>query len=256
MPQFKIPPHHKQGNKSSFVVRESEVNSTEMIGFDLAVQWIASRGRWVGAKVTTQKDIEASRDLRNKLASLPIETSQLLVEGRLEEAIDGEYITIPGGIWSLVAVSDNEELEGDYVWRIEGLAGGDWTAVLANLKNPLLVYIGLRIRSDFVLRSWPPRVKPKDPNKHDVSVDRVTKTIDQILLKIQRHYPQLLPLTLCEAEMLLSNYFPKAGKRRLRDIYQEHVPERASRGRKRSANQRIQQLDEFCRAVPAAELKT
>jgi hypothetical protein len=255
MPQFRIPEKHKQGNKSSFVVHGSEIASTEMIGFDLAVFWIASRGRWVGPEGSVQKEIDASKELRNKLASLPIEQSHLLVEGRLEESISGTFIKIPGGYWPLVAISDEEEIEGEYEWRLEGLGGGDWTAVLTKLGDPSFFYVDLRIRSDFVFLTWPSWVKPKDPNRHDVPEREVIRTINGIHKKLGQHYPELMPLTLAEAENLLSHYFPKAGKRRLREIYEVHVPERASRGRKRSASQRIQKLEEFRKLVAAAELK-
>lgn len=255
MPEHRIRNNHKQGNRASFVVRKSEIESAPMIGYDLAVQWISSRGGRVGYKEAVKKDIDASKELRDKLVSLPIKESSLLVEGRQEGKCGTRHIKIPGEVWSLTAVSDCEEAEGEYEWRVEGLGGGDWTAILANRKDPSIVFIELHIESDFVITGWPSLWKRRERNTKNMSKDKMIEAIEELHSLLHKIDEELLPLTLAEAEGLLLLRFPAAPLRQLRDTYSEHSSVRAQRGRRQKSSKRNQRLIELREAFAATAQK-
>jgi len=86
MPKYKIPAKHKQGNKASFIVNFSEIQSKKMIGLGLAVDWISSRGKQVKSDDAVEIDNRSMRALVDKLASMSIKKSKSKVRGQVLDA--------------------------------------------------------------------------------------------------------------------------------------------------------------------------
>jgi len=112
-------------------------------------------------------------------------------------------------------------------------------------------YTRVEIKSKFILKHWPPQFRTRNQEKMPLSETEIVRCIDAIL----REMPAELPaLTLDQMETLLTDQFPDAPKRKMREIYREHSPTRATRGRKSNQSEINQWFSEFRRKFTTADL--